>query len=514
MRGGGLEGSFKNPNEFSIYYQLKYADEIDVLSDDKNFILKEVDPIIPEGSVLWVIDMQNDFIDAPVTQAEIQEANENLRFNVTEGVNIGNFPVCGGIACVKGINDLIEDNKSNFSRIVYTRDFHSPGHCSFGISGTSDLNGKYPGHCEYNSLGAAFNKDIGAKIQRDATSGDYFILKSEDENGKIPVDIIFKGYHSNADSYSGNAYSSEYPGSDTRQNINKDETTFLNSGCCQGDKCHGKTGGSILKNRDIDARGRIIFADEDNEIKELIQQFAKPTVNKTANERETISQKIKEDKELSEKIATTYFDDYKLPVPTGQGNIYVVGLAGEFCVKDTAINLKKEFNDKDVIVIQDLTRYVMTPFMLPLQRYELLNPNNAEKSKYGKFLPYGDWLTEKREPHPDVFEVVTGTKKSLTKYLFTFDGTSYTKKPANTIKNEFDSYKNDFHFASDIRPLIKDYYSSGVKMIFNPNGTGYKKIMETINTKESSTDENTITGSFTAIEDMNRLTNDFGFSTG
>jgi nicotinamidase-related amidase len=499
MRGGGLEKSFTNPNEFCTYYQLQYAANINVL-DNPNFIMTAGYDTIPEGSVLWVIDMQNDFIDEPVSDEELsKEGVAPLRLSTPSG-HIGNFTVNGGIACVKGINDLIDQYKSKFSRIVYTRDFHSPGHCSFQINGKFDLDGKYPGHCEYNSLGAAFNNKIHDQIKRNE-DGTYFIQGatipgSMLQSNNIPVDIIFKGYHFDADSYTG----VDGPTENTRQNQNNG-MGFINHSCCQGDNCNGKMGGSILKDQTIDARGRVIFKEEDATINKLIDMFAPPPPGESKSEEEKaeIHKSIGEDSKLSTKIAEKYFDEYTLPEPTGQGKIYVVGLAGDFCVKDTAINLKYKFNDKDVVVIQDLTRYVFTPFMLPFQRYELTHPDDNQKSKYGELLPFGDWITKDgKEVDAEVFVKDKGTKKSLSKYLFSFDGKNYQKKTVEEIGKlkssditnmENHNLHNFWHFASDIRPLIKDYYSSGVKLMVNPKSQGYKDIMERIR-QEKTSDEN------------------------
>ncbi len=137
--GGGIEDTLTDTISFSNYYQLKHAQETKKL-DALIVKINSTTFKVPKGSVVWVIDMQNDFIDFPATN-EDERPGEKLRLSTPVG-NLGNFEVDQGIKCVKDINAFIDRNINNLSRVVYTRDWHSPGHCSFGIG--APLQGKYP----------------------------------------------------------------------------------------------------------------------------------------------------------------------------------------------------------------------------------------------------------------------------------------------------------------------------------------------------------------------------------
>jgi hypothetical protein len=209
--------------------------------------------------------------------------------------------------------------------------------------------------------------------------------------------------------------------------------------------------------------------------------------------REYLSKSL--DQVVSEDKTVNIFEDtYKLPQPSPNGEIYVVGLAGEFCVKDTAIMLKKNFANSDVNVIQDLTRYVFVPAFLPFQRRPLLNPENTAPCTFDKLSFHGEWLKEKEgaaeanegapndaEKKEDVPKKYTLSKavfapienKSLSLYMFEYNPVEPTQTKrlelTDLIKYEGQDISHNenetlFHFASDHRPLLKDYANFGVKL--------------------------------------------------
>ena len=151
-------------------------------------------------------------------------------------------------------------------------------------------------------------------------------------------------------------------------------------------------------------------------------------------------------------------------------NFYVVGLAGDFCVKDTAINLKNNYPNSNVYVIQELTRYVFLPTFIGLERLKLINPENSNSCKFKeKLLPHGEWLNDDGTKLSDDVFKVDESNKALSSYMFKYD-------PLNTSEierlkiDELNKYKEtdvDFklglwHFGTDHRTLVKDYFNNGV----------------------------------------------------
>lgn len=119
---------------------------------------------IDDGSVLLVVDVQNDFLPG------------------------GSLAVDGGDAVIPVINRLAE----KFSNVVITQDWHTPGHISFASShgGKSPFETVeldygpqvlWPDHCVQGTSGAALSKDL-------ALTGAQLVIR--------------KGYHPGIDSYS------------------------------------------------------------------------------------------------------------------------------------------------------------------------------------------------------------------------------------------------------------------------------------------------------------------------
>jgi len=359
MRGGLRNSSLieaEDPNQFATYYTVKYGKEHGSIT-----------PInVKPNSVLVVVDMQNDFVDRPVS-------------GLTGPGGIGAFSVTGGKNCIDKINKWVDENKSNLSKIILTRDWHHPQHCSFGL---------FPPHCTFNSLGA----DIVEEIKQKVTCTETGCLWE----GTIPADVIFKGFHQNTDSFGAAQYNDpEY--------LKKRQVAT----CCQNGSCSDKTGGSSLKT-------------------------------------EYISKSIEKDVfDANDNSHEKYFNKY-LWTQQIQDNsdIYVVGLAGDYCVKDTALNIKKLLIDKNVNVnvIQDLTRYAFVPAgAIPFSSIENVQKNDSNK-------PLAD-------------------------YIFEFQNNKYKALQNNELTNL--SNINTFsywHFLSDQKQLIKDYNDNDINLVYLPGG--------------------------------------------
>lgn len=110
------------------------------------------------GDALLVVDMQNDFMPG------------------------GALGVQGGDEITPEVNRLIGVFSSRGLPIVFSRDWHPPGHCSFEAQG-----GVWPVHCVQNTKGAAFTRDlampVNPRIISKATSVDREAYSAFDATG-------------------------------------------------------------------------------------------------------------------------------------------------------------------------------------------------------------------------------------------------------------------------------------------------------------------------------------------
>jgi nicotinamidase-related amidase len=204
QKGGKYAGPVNGTNDFQNYYLQKYCSRIfSQIAESPLKMIPDINSEIKPGSILWVIDMQNDFIDIPMVGLTGPPAGP--------GKNIGAFAVSEGFTMIEDLLNFIRTNGSKFTKIVFTRDFHPPQHCSFskdlipnGLNGEPS-DGKFPKHCVYDSLGADFTPKIKAEFE--FIDGQYKFMG-------FPADIIFKGHHENTDSFTAQEWvddSSSYP---------------------------------------------------------------------------------------------------------------------------------------------------------------------------------------------------------------------------------------------------------------------------------------------------------------
>jgi len=259
----------------------------------------------------------------------------------------GAFAVADGENVVAPMIKFMNDNMDSFTKVILTRDTHDAAHCSFGT---------FPPHCIINSESASLIPELEAF------------------KGQPKVEVIFKGMNPKVDSFGG----LEYP---------KDRyfETRQTPGCCNdpsgdadGMSCSDATGGFYLKDRS--------------------QEFEiQPFTNKSA----TTYAEIKEDFGKRFEI-----DDLLNGQNGGEHNVFVCGLAGDFCVKDTAFNIAK-YKHKlgvklNVFVLQPLARYPLLPVLLdkgdkgPYLALDASNPKATVKD-FNKYI----------------FQYVAGGKKIL-----------------------------------------------------------------------------------------------------
>ena len=313
---------------------------------------------------LWVIDMQYDFIDDPfedqtvLTTKEIepskdenleillehdknQDLNQTLKIRVVDGIkkveqrlnnawgelgkenskrhiDKGRFAVDEGGQCIEDIRnyiDLLKSN-SNLNKVIFSRDVHTrnndkidePNHCSFSVSGSSK--GKidgigFPTHCVNGTVGCQLHKKIWAMVT---------------ELGAKSM-VVIKGCQHNVDSFGAVPYSCKKA---SELYTNKRQHNDCNTKCSHGGNELPETGSYVLKKPD----------DNDNRNDKCICNL----VN------------IKRDDNKVEKILD-------LKDSTEDVLHLVCGLAGDYCVRDTAINLKFKYPNHRVAVIADATRY-------------------------------------------------------------------------------------------------------------------------------------------------------------
>jgi nicotinamidase-related amidase len=508
VRGGAYTGVVENTNDFASYYIVKSAIDPENLHladkipdpddktpdpddktpnlDDKTPNLVDKYPIknreamlnfgfkadnIKGGSVLWVIDMQNDFLDIP---------NEKLNGPDIPGGKIGAFAVTDGKDIVNKIIEFINKHGTKFKKIIFTRDFHPEDHCSFGskeptvLDVVSGYESKFPQHCLYNSYGADINPDIKKYIKFEDNTFKW-------TTNNLPIDIIFKGHHSAGDSFGAVSY----PNDDylnRRQTVNvrgekkiggRKGGDFLDTSnrtvsCCQGKDCDGLTGGVKLN-----------AANYSKSNEEVIQGVTD---------------------EISFEAITESYGITADNLPDGDGEVYIIGLAGEFCVKDTAINLRKYCNSSSdekikhvkINVIQDLTRYAFVPIFLSFQRY----------AEDGTLIPFGEWKHTQNENKlsPSVFNI--DRFKPLSLYLFKYPVIKDNKAIAQRLKLntsptgatiDYDESTNInlstdisagamgdkiWHFTMDQNDLIRDYVDNKITLCMSKSKDEYYKIQE------------------------------------
>ena len=208
----------------------------------------------------------------------------------------GNFYVKEGEQTVNPIKDLIDVWKGP---IIASIDYHPPGHCSFiDTNYLPHCSGPFPSHCTWSSSGARIHSDISKSL-------------------KIKNAIyVYKGFLNNIDSFGAVKYN------------------FTNYPCNRIIDC-SMTGGYLL-------------GDSDSDFKNL---------NYPDN-----SYMINVQKNIINNNNTSYksIDDYINTRLQNIDKIFVVGLAGDFCVLDTVKNLKNIFT-KEIYYVINYTRVAWIP---------------------------------------------------------------------------------------------------------------------------------------------------------
>lgn len=251
-----------------------------------------------ENDVLLVIDMQYDFLP----RFNVNNDNQNTN---------GTFAVYEGEEIIRDVKKLI----LNFRGDIYaTKDYHPVNHCSFDV---------FPPHCIWNTRGSKIVKTI------------YEALKSrKQKHTNVVTKVLYKGFTPNIDSYGAIKYtkSSSY----NNKRFSTCNCSQFNINTCES------------KNHDNDWFGGSYSLVEPNVSgNNLLKNFNKSkqyTLNKNINLNVTNTNTNKNTINLNKIINQPLhkllsINTTKANTNTTGKKIYVCGLAGDWCVLDTCLNL-------------------------------------------------------------------------------------------------------------------------------------------------------------------------------
>jgi nicotinamidase-related amidase len=379
-------------------------------------------PAVADSQSLLVIDMQDDFLLLPPGVG-----NPHGRFCVQDGLGMAG-----------SLRDFILKHikKGTFSKIVFSRDTHTFDHCSFGNHG-----GPFPNHCVANHVGAKFHDSMKH-------------VNIESKNGTM-VDVIFKGCSKMADSFGAVSYpDDDY--SNERQLGN----------CSMGE---GLTGGFYLKNK---ANNFVDYPFVGISKYELSDERSCP-----ASTEANIYKELDTDNPFK-------ISDLFGAAPGKTHNIYVVGVAGDYCVKDTVMNIRKQVAASGGMIDGvNVNVYVLQPFVrygfLPLQ---FLGGKNVYKSR--SVVSSANFT---KLAAAVAMNQMAGEYKDLNKYvfrigpigqIFMLDEKEHEKAitaiekivPFNGLNMGEAIASNPGMYASFLSPvldLIKDYKANNVTMLLD-----------------------------------------------
>jgi nicotinamidase-related amidase len=432
-----------------------------------------VETLPSSGKVLFVIDMQKDFIDRPYTRTK-----DDVHPIYKNKTSIGNFDVADGVKMLMNPTDdagqtwakelraaatdptavanfinnpqqtstflkdlwtALNDENSGYAFVVFSRDFHPVGHNSFekkyffeaNLCGpaifdesvadyrtsSNPENGNFPAHCVQGFEGSLFVPEIEAIIET-------AIYKDR-------VKIVFKGMDKGVDSFSA------VP-------MEKIDHNASNSsgGCKCTDSCSSITGGFTLAGVD-------------------------PVKYNTALDGDNQPVPLQE---------TYNFIDGSVT------SIEVCGLAGDYCVRDTIVALSKKFPDKDIILRADDTRYACLPFFTIQNLAQHNYGQVGDKPKLDNADASFDQFVERAKSQiPD---------KGIIYYLFQLNPPTRTLLEASDLGSLTTKQLNTFadvtglngaayqHFITPHEAIIEDYLSGDRIKIYMTDMLDKKDILQ------------------------------------
>jgi nicotinamidase-related amidase len=390
---------------------------------------------------LFVIDMQNDFTNPFMPPQFDTDACKNRS---------GAFSVADGNLMAPSLYKFIEQYNANFTKIIFSRDTHDVDHCSFADSKSGG--GIFPTHCVINTEGAGLYRDkenvVNGKLNSDFR--DFQSLSN--------TDVIFKGMHPSVETFGAMKYDGKGDYLVKRQSGKR---------CCT----KGRAGENVAKNEEgnykcSDGTGGFYLRNKDK-----ANAFSdKPFSNKNANTFADIEKDFERQFEIKDLLGDN---------PGPVHNIYVCGLAGDFCVKDTAYNISEQLKQTNgqigetkinVYVIHPFCRYACLPISIDL-------PRNLASPTFEPLTRAAAKFTEDR-PEKELYyyaikvDLVPPFNKKLMRPEevsdeLTYEGEPNGADPANQIPPPI--YQ---HFTTDPRDILADYQTSGVKVLTNIPFTG------------------------------------------
>lgn len=399
---------------------VNYYNEFVKRYDDPNASILVNQPEAGATNSLMVIDVQDDFILPPPGVG-----NPYGRFNVEDGINM-----------TDALSAFIVANMSKFTKVILSRDTHTVDHCSFGPNG-----GPFPNHCIANHVGSKFHPSM---LHPKITS----------ENGR-KVDVIFKGCTQTTDSFGAVPY---YKGSDVSKKAYSERRQLGNCNMT------GFTGGKYLKKKMNN------FAD-----------YPFQDISKYTQVDETQCPEATTEKILAELGADFKIEDLFPKQLSGTHNIFVVGVAGDYCVKDTAINIMNSLGPDQMLNGVKINVYVLQPFVrygfLPIQ---FLGGKNVYKnSSVVKLTNFTNTATSDKDINKYLFRYGPGgkkillskdevdSKKSMIEGVIPFIGTNMPEAIASNPETLCS-------FLSPVKDIINDYRTAGVKMLLSVPDFGTK----------------------------------------
>ena len=150
--------------------------------------------------------------------------------------------------------------------------------------------------------------------------------------------------------------------------------------------------------------------------------------------------------------------------------IEICGLAGDYCVRDTAIALKTAYPNCEVVVLNDLVRYPFLPICIPITQHRNLETGVDDHIKnFRRFLS--------NEKNKGLNDYLFDSNKSLisSENLPLIDALEADLKNFDPVQGKFGENGKYYHFISDPRALIEDYKNAGVKMVIKPIEGGRRR---------------------------------------
>lgn len=349
-------------------YKNRYSKRMSSFKDIIGDIDDEIEKF--DNINLWIIDMQKDFIDESFNDVSLKGKGKENNFileNIPPGIYndaegtmpFGRFAVKEGSKCVddviyyldKMLNKVKNTTNKNvnliFSRDVHTNNKEDVNHCSFRASSGETFNGLgFPAHCVNGTAGCQLHNKIK----------DWLENLTSDTMDNLDYMVTYKGFNKDIESFGA------YPYICKSENDNKyfldryvesRQHNSCSSKCNSNTKIINDTGSFVIINKENNS----ILRDKDYE--EYIDF---------------------NNKNVSFKNIKTYLEDNLKNNNLDKSKILnlVCGLAGDYCVRDTAFNLIAD-GYTNTYVIADATRYAILNYDQAIKHWFPKDDDNVNK---------------------------------------------------------------------------------------------------------------------------------------